>query len=513
MGVTRSQLAFAQSIRGPIAKTLGASLSKLFAGREAIDLSSGDLPLCLEGSRYPTVEAAAREVPPEAMAYNHKFYGNAQHIAWDYLTGLESSRMEKESARVHIIPGISRFMGDALGISATALGYPVEEWHNRTPLVVVIPPVHPHWIASMISSFGYGSIRTIKRGSDGLPDIEDVEKVFREIDRPFIVVLTPDENPGEVCTPNKLLINGTRTGIIDRIRNHTSAGILLFDAMYMDLAWGPNAGKRQELIAGIEEIGVRALVMHSLSKIFMRPGNRVGAVAYVGPILNDPLNIGIEVIRGLRQMADGAIKNGVSVRALAALCEAYSGREVVTTERLRILSTVMSRVVTNETLINSSPIGKAYPHAVTESGFYGLHKVDLNNTPWHDVFYRQWLIDSVETRLDLENIGVADVWGAFRSLVKVSPAAFGPSDAFAVELAMKGVQVLPAGQFYPKFVDDVLTASPWPIRNPDGSDSIAFRTVTAYPEEQIREAVVIIRRVIEERTDAFERGNWRDAYK
>ncbi|MBI5051167.1 hypothetical protein HZC08_00240, partial [Candidatus Micrarchaeota archaeon] len=188
--LSRSTLAYAQDIRGGPNKSIPL-ISKLFCGRPPLDFSSGDLPKCLGDEGFDPVRKAIAD-RTYSMAYDHPLYGDAQDAIWAYTTGLDPRVMEKERARVHAIPGISGFMAPALEVCAEALGCRKEEWGSgRHPLFVLVPPIHPHWLAAIVNTFGYGAIRTIKRTPNGLPDQEDMMRVFRGIDRPFVVIATP----------------------------------------------------------------------------------------------------------------------------------------------------------------------------------------------------------------------------------------------------------------------------------------------------------------------------------
>ncbi len=502
--LTRARMSFANDIRGTLPKSLGSTLAKIFArNRPLLDFSSGDLPKCINGRRFPTVEEAMRQFNGAAMAYDHPYYEEAQEAAWRYITGLDVRRMEKERGRVHVIPGISGFMKTAVRISAQALLQ--DDWQTSPPLFVIIPPTHPHWIAAIVDYFGYSAIRTIKRTADGMPDAEDMDRVFREIDRPFVVIASPDENPSGICTPNSFYHNEARTGLLDKIRNHTRWGIFIFDAIYMDLAWGNNAGKRHDLVKIGEELGVRTIMVHSLSKLFMKPGLRIGGAAYVGPLDN----IGAELLRGLRREVDGNIKNGIAGPSLMALIEAYSGNEVIAQECRQIVAEVKERVERNEGILNSGPMSKFYPDAAIEAAFYGLHTLasDGKQLPWANPEYQQWLIDLIESRLDLGDIDTRMAWADFRLIV--GQMGMSGSHAFATELVMNGLKVLSEDPFYPLFVDDGLKNA---YARPT-ADRVAIRTILAYDEGPTREAKEIIDRVWHERISEYAAGKWRSAYQ
>ncbi|MBI2079628.1 aminotransferase class I/II-fold pyridoxal phosphate-dependent enzyme [Candidatus Micrarchaeota archaeon] len=506
----RAELAFANDIRGGPEKSMGALISRLFARRDPLDLSSGDAPKCLGKGGFRGIDHAIRGFDASIMAYDHPLYSEAQRAIWNYVTGLNPRKLERESARVHVINGISPFMDVALRVSAEALGFWKEQWHDRTPIVVIIPPIHPHWLATIIDNFGYSSIKTIKRLPNGLPDMDDMERVFREIDRPFIVIATPDENPSGVCTPNSVMFNDEKRGLIDHIRNHTRWGILLLDAIYMDSSWGENAAKRTELIKAIEEAGVRTIVMHSLSKIFRKPGLRIGGAAYVGPIDD----VGFRLLTEFRRVVDGNIKNGIPSIALPGLIEAYSGKPQVLEEVVKTIERIRKRVETNLRLINSGPVKPAFRDGTIETAFYGLHTIgdEEMHVPWRDPLYQNFLVDKIEAKLDIGAADIAIVWRPFRKVV--GEIGMRPSRAFAIELAMNGLMVLPHVPFYPMFLDDGLTRPFTDVPMNDlGEPAVSFRTILAHKKEVTQEASEIIQRVWGERTDAYRTRNWRDAYK
>ncbi len=511
--LTRSQLARNQDIRGNVPKSLGDAIARAF-GNTPLDLTSGDLPKCLNGRFFPLIDAAMKGMDPTHMAYDHPLYGIGQEHAWTYITGLRNATKSEQRARSHIIPGISGFMSDAVEITAQAAGFPKENWNSDGPIFVLIPPLHPHWITSVVGAFGYNSIRIIKRGTDGLPDMEDMERVFRTIDRPFVVIASPDENPTGVCTPNSILLNKERTGLIDLIRGGSSRwGMLLLDNIYMDLAWGENAGKRHELVQGIEESGVRALVMHSLSKVFMKPGVRVGGVCYVGPLDST----GMKLLTEFKAIVDGKIKNGVSATAINALIAAYSPDPSTARELSRVRGTVRARVEVNDRTMNRGAIEHAYPDAALESAFYGLHIIGRNveGVPWKDPLYHQMLIDAVQRRFELtgamDDLEIRLSWGNFREYIGVK--GLSPSHAFAIELAMHGITVLPHDPFFPLFADDNLsTISPAVPVDEQGRPEIMFRTILAHPEEVIRIAAGKINDVWQAGVEVYRGGHWRTKY-
>ncbi len=518
--LSRAQIAFYNDIRGGPWKSVGTALSKTFKKREPLDSSSGDLPACLKDGRYPSLDAAFAVSGDKGrtMAYNHPLYRPSQEMIWGYLTGLDPRVMENESARAHPIPGISGFMPHAIKASAHALGFSREQWHSKYPLFVIIPPIHPHWIAGIVENFGYDSIRTIKRTPDGLPDMQDAEAVFRKLDRPFIVILTPDENPSGVCTPNDMLVNDEQTGIMNRIKNNPHWGILLLDSIYMDLAWGENAGKRQELIARINDEGIRTIIMHSLSKVFMKPGARIGGMVYVGPLEGQTEQIGFRLLTRIKALVAGSIANGISAPTLKVLIEAYGNDPAIAREILRTKDEVQALVAKNEAIINGGMIAKAYPKASIDAAFYGFHKLTGDTElPWYDPEYRQWLIQKIESKLDLNDLDTKIAWVEFREVV--GETSLTASQAFALELAMNGLMVLPQDTFFPMFKDEELEI-PFEDKIMDGSgkqEAISFRTILAHSGEEVtKQTVGIIREVLEDRTADYKRnkttGSWRNAY-
>jgi aspartate/methionine/tyrosine aminotransferase len=370
------------------------------------------------------------------------------------------------------------------------------------------PPVHPHWIAVTEAIFGYSSIRTIKRTSDGLPDMDDTERVFRSIDRPFVVISTPDENPSGVCTPNSMLFNSEQTGLINRIRNNTKWGILLLDVIYMDVAWGENSGKRHEAIKAVHELGSRALVTHSLSKIFMKPGARIGGVAYVGALDE----IGEELLARFKAVVDGNIKNGISAPTLSGLIEAYGGSEAIKAEIFENISQIRGRVEANEKIMNHGSISKAYPDSKIEAGFYGLHAISSDKKlPWRNPEYHQHLVDRIQKKLDFTDLDVRLAWREFRAVV--GKKGMSASRAFAIECAMNGLMVLPHDPFWPMFSDNDLNV-PFPdlIKDARGENAIIFRTILAYDPEITSRARDMITGVWEGGIRDYEKGVWRDKY-
>jgi hypothetical protein len=507
--LSRAEAAFANDIRGNAPKQFGKEIARVF-GKPLLDMSSGDLPKCFGPGHFKSIDAAISNFPPISMAYDHDLYSQAQDAVWSYLTGLPGSRMEKERDRVHAIPGISGFMGDVIGICAEAMGFRNEYWHRNSPTFVLIPPVHPHWTASIAERFGYGSIVTIRRRADGLPDLEDAERVFKSLKREFVVIMTPDENPAGVCTPNSFLFNDEQTGVLNRIRNHTRWGIFLFDAIYMDTSWGENAGRRQDVINAIEGLGVRAFVMHSLSKTFMKPGARIGGVAYLGPTDK----VGAKIVRGLLRVVDGKIKNGISAPSLCGLIEAYSGKDGIRAEMEDVVGQIRARVEENEGLLNVWPIGRAYPQSRIESAFYGWHSVATRSSvPWQDPEYQQWLVDRVEAKFKENgffNMKTEVLWAGFRKVVGAHGLT--PSHAFGIELAMNGLQVLPGDPFFPLFTDDAMEQ---PYRfTENGENPILFRTVLAYEREKTELARDTMLEMLERRIGEYNssKAGWRKAY-
>ncbi len=507
--ISRTEAGFANDIRGNGPKAFGKEIAAAFKV-PWLDMSSGDLPKCLGEGRFPTVDRAISQFPASSMAYDHNLYSEAQVAIWDYLTGLPQARLANERERAHAIPGISPFMREVIGICANAMGFRREEWHKNSPIFVLIPPVHPHWIAAIAEKFGYGSIRTIRRGKDGLPDLDDAERVFKSLKREFVVIATPDENPSGVCTPNSYLFNEDQTGIINRIRNHTRWGILLFDGIYMDTAWGPNAGRRHEVVEAVEELGVRTFIMHSLSKTFMKPGARIGGVVYLGPTDK----VGAKLIKGLIQVVDGNIKNGISSPSLCGLVEAYSNKAEIKCEMEAVLKEIRRRVEANERVMDSGPVGKAFPDSSIEAAFYGLHTMEpAPASPWQDPEYHQWLVDLLQSRLDFTSMKTRILWDGFRKVVGAHGMT--ASHAFALELAVNGLQVLPGDPFFPLFTDDAME-HPYRIGEPvNGEQPIIFRTVLAYDEEANARAASIIRDVWERRSAEYgaSKAGWRKAYR
>lgn len=508
--ISRAEAGFANDIRGNGPKAFGKEIAKAFE-RPLLDMSSGDLPKCFGPGRFLTIDRSIRNFDASSMAYDHHLYGDAQDSIWRYLTGLPEKRMETERDRVHVIPGISPFMREVVGICAEAMGFRSEDWNRHSPIFVIIPPVHPHWIASVAEKFGYGSIRTIKRRSDGLPDLDDAERVFKSLKREFIVIATPDENPSGVCTPNSFLYNEEQTGILNRIRNHTRWGIFLFDAIYMDTSWGEHAGKRYDTIKAIEELGVRAFVMHSISKTFMKPGARIGGVVYLGPTDK----VGSKLVKGLIRVVDGSIKNGISSPAMCGLIEAYSGKPAVKREIRNTVAEIRARVEQNERTINSGPVGKAYPQSVIESAFYGWHQIiPRGAVPWQDPEYQQWIVDVVEKKLrehNFFNMKTKIMWDQFRKIVGAHGLT--TSHAFALELAINGLQVLPGDPFFPLFSDNGME-NPYPM-SAYGDQPIIFRTVLAYDAEKTALASEIINEMWSRRIGEYNmsKAGWRKAYQ
>lgn len=506
--VTLAHMAHANGIRGPPSKSLGKAIAQAFSpNTKRIDLSSGDLPPILGEGKYPTIEHALRGYPQAGSAYDHSLYGAAQKAIWRYVTGLSEKTMEKQSARSHALPGISGFMDTVVRISAQTVS---KKWQQNPPLFIIIPPLHPHWISAIVELFGYAPIRTIKRTSNGLPDMEDMAQVFRKIDRPFVVITSPDENPSGVCTPNSYLFNDEQTGLLNKIRHgSTYWGILLFDAMYMDLAWGLNAGQRHEVAQAAEELGVRMLMMHSLSKVFCKPGARVGGVSYVGP-LDDK---GMAILSGLRREVDGHIKYGISASSLNGLIEAYSGKAEVESEIRETRLFVQRRVESNAPIFETGPISRLFAEATIEAGFYGLHQIFENTAlPWHDQEYAQRLIDAVQKRLDLENLDTRIAWEDFRTVG--GEKGISASLIFALELALHGVQVLPGDVFYPMYLDNGLR-NPFGgmPKNQRGEQAIVFRTVIAHEAPVLQEAKERILKVWQEGIDSYKNGTWRRRYE
>ena len=517
-GLTYRRAAFANDIRGCApAKAFGPRIKEAFNLADRwLDLSSGDLPKCLSGQRFVSIDRAREKGGSEFVAYDNPLYARAQRAVLRYVTGLSDKKLGlidgNDLGRFQVIPGISGFMPDALSIAAESLGYSAE--YGEKPVVVLIPPLHPHWIASVVEKWGYSSIVTIKRKSDGRIDKEHAKEVFDSIDRKFIVIATPDENPAGVCTPNSDFLNDDYDGLFNRIRNVPQFGVLLLDNIYSDLAWGQNSGKRYELIDQIADAGIRCIVMHSLSKAFLKPGLRIGGAAYVGP-LDD---IGSDVVLYMEMIARGNINNGISGGQLAALIEAYSGSEDVSSELVSTVGEIRQRVLRNLGVMNSGIILPAYPDGVLESAFYGLHTVSESgitseSVPWRDKEYRQWLIDRMESKLDLRRAADLSLWRAFRQVV--GSHDWSGSNAFVLEMALNGVQMLPVDPFSPIYTDDSYKKAPHLFTNHAGDEAITFRTVLAYPEADIDSARKTIESVWKDRIDAFSKGAkvWRSAYK
>ncbi|MBI5228097.1 aminotransferase class I/II-fold pyridoxal phosphate-dependent enzyme [Candidatus Micrarchaeota archaeon] len=489
--LTREEIAFANDIRGNVPKSMGFLLSKLFKGRDALDFSSGDLPKCLGNGRFKTIDEAMRKFPPSGMAYDHPLYRQAQELIWNYLTGLDPRIMDSERARAHVISGISTFMKDSLRACAYALGYSEESLKQRAPLVIIVAPTHPHWIASIGELFGYENIRMIRRLPTGKPDPEDIERVFKEIDRPFISIISPDENPSGICTPNDCYINDQHTGIVDRTVSHTRWGITLLDNIYSDAAWGENAGKRRELVQKMHHMGARALVMHSLSKIFMKPGARIGGVAYIGPLDGDGEEVGLDLLTRLKSIVDGNIKNGISGVAIPGLIEAYDQPEHIVREMLEVVEILRMRAMQNLDILNSGPVELAYPDSVVEAGFYGCHRLRTDErNPWTDPNYHQWLIKTIGTKLASASpdLDTQIAWRAFRSFF--GEKGMSASHAFTIELAMNGLIMLPHDPFFPLFADDTYDRRVIPelVQNRNGGEDVVIRSILAYDNEATLEA-------------------------
>ncbi|MBI5051166.1 hypothetical protein HZC08_00235, partial [Candidatus Micrarchaeota archaeon] len=247
---------------------------------------------------------------------------------------------------------------------------------------------------------------------------------------------------------------------------------------------------------------------------FKLPGLRIGGVSYVGPTFNDTESIGFKILACLRAMADGSIKNGISIPALNALIKAYSGDGAIMKDLRNTVSAIKTRVGRNLEILNFGPISAAYPEAKVEAAFYGLHKIGIDrNNPWSDPYYRQWLVNKLQHRLDLGNMDTFIAWKTFREVV--GQFGYSPSTAFAIELLMNGVQVLSIDPFVPRFTDDTHITQNTLFHNGDGSPAIVIRTILAHDEEKTREAAAIIRVVWEQRTAAYARkvGNvWDDPY-
>jgi aspartate/methionine/tyrosine aminotransferase len=520
-GLTRREAAFANDIRGCApAKGFGVNIYKSFGLEDRwIDLSSGDLPKAMDGRRFASIDIARERGGSVHVAYDNPLYAEAQVAVKSYVTGMSDTQLGLKSrndrGRFQVVSGISSFMPDALTIAAEALGYPSENWHQdgERPMVIVVPPLHPHWIASIVEKWGYSAITTIKRTKDGRIDRDHMREVFEKIDRKFIVISTPDENPSGICTPNSDLINSDQDGLYDHIRNTSHFGVLLLDNIYMDLAWGDNALKRYDLLQQINERGIRCIAMHSLSKAFMKPGLRIGGVAYVGPADD----IGEGIVYQLEITARGKINNGISGGQLAALIEAYSGSDAVMAELSSTRDEIQARVLQNWSAMNTRTIVPAFDDVILEAAFYGLHRLVEPAgvlVPWRSSEYRQWLVDLLERKLDLTPSQDRVLWNAFRK--GVGRHGWSPSNAFVLEMALNGVQMLPSDPFSPLFSDDTMRDfNPHLFSTDVGKQAIVFRTVLAYSPDSTTRARDTIESVWNQRIEDFSRGrkHWSLAYK
>ncbi len=483
--------AAANGIRGGLEKSMGRTLSLLLSEREPIDLSSGDLPKCM-GKRYPAIEAAVRNVGPDFAAYDNPAYRQAQQAVMQRLGGVTSDRKrDDELVRAQVIPGISPFMVPLTRVLSGAL---LGDNEDASPVFVVIPPLHPNWISSIVEAYGYSSIVTIKRTSNGNPDLEDAARVFRSIDRPFVVIISPDENPAGVCSPNWLYHNEEGTGILDLVRGIPPWGTVVFDAIYSDFSWGPNADKRHELREVSEKLGIRMLIAHSLSKVYGMPGLRIGGVYYAGPMDQ----VGMQICHRLHNLVNSNIRNGISSPALEALKMAYGDGVEIECERKALLEEVRQRVEVNDRLILDAGMQHVFPDAQIQTAFYGYYTLPTDpKTPWLDRLYRQRLIDYIQTTLTqrgaFSNIELRFTWENARDII--GKHGISASRAFAIALATQGLMCLPHDPFYPMFVDDSgrLTLAQM---QPDGTEAINLRFILAATQDKTSEAIKIVKKTL-----------------
>ena len=498
-----------QNIRGGPEKNVGKQIGKAFGIKSEclLDFSSGDLPIYVgDTPRFARMYDAIRGVTPKSMAYCHPYFEDAQRATLRHLGGMTNLEIiERELDRAQIIPGISPAMGDLMEDTAAALGFQPE--NPRQPYFVLCPPIHPNWLTYIGLRYGYGNIKSIKRGSDGNPDLEDAKRVFDLLDRPFVVISVPDENPAGVCTPNNFYHNPERTGILDLMKDSPFKSIWIWDAIYQDFAWG-NGADRKELRESAKENGIRFMIMHSLSKVNLMPGLRIGGMAYLGPMDE----VGTALCGYMRSRVDSYIANGVPSISLMPLIIAYSGDEDIERDKQGVLAEVRANTERNESRLVKAGFPHFYPRAKLEAAFYGL-QVPLigsyEHVPWADQGYKQRLVDRVEEQLlgsgQLENNKVSGPWKGFRTFA--SEFGISASRAFAIELATHGVQVLAHDPFWPLFENDGVTRFRDGPKRPDGSmDGIAIRFVLAAPEEAMKRGIEIVKEVWEDGIAKFRTG-------
>ena len=515
----RLRLAKDQTIRSGAEKFAGVKIASLFGHESPLGLDSGDIPVCFGQEShgwFRSITSAGAEAMPEMIAYSNPEYRKAQIAIHRFLSG--DYDPQAAELRAHPIGGVSTAMPVLIKNALRALGYDPDETGAKSPYIILCLPTHPNWLAKIVTENkdGYGAIILIKRDKNGMLDIEHAKQVLRKIDRPFIIINIPDENPSGTVTPNGTYTQ-ENTGLIDLIAHGTPMwGMLFLDLIYADMTRGPDANKRHELVQAAKK--VRTVAMHSVSKAYGLPGFRMGGTSYLGPL--DA--IGKRFCSLMFDDSDDSIKNGISSQSLRSIQvmygnadgrPAFASSEEIQAEKEALVARVFERVDRNHAAALKMGLRHVFGLQKIDSAFYGFYDLkgflgyEHGELPWSDGNYVQRrIMDPIEARLARDPDSREYMkWTEFREFTgEVSGVS--ASRAFTLELVMNGLIVLPHDPFYTRFLDNGITA------NPDFPTNPIIRLVLAHPPEVVAKALETIKRVWEEGITDFKGGNWQRRY-